>query len=74
MSLLNVGTLDRITRLTFGLTFFLAAFPVNTFLGGGPAFLCGALGAILLLTGAVGVCPLYMPFGIRTTHDNQTPD
>ncbi len=69
MSLINVGTLDRITRLTFGLTLFLAAFPVNTFLGGTAALACGVLGGILLFTGVVGVCPLYMPFGIRTTND-----
>lgn len=69
MSLLNVGLLDRVTRLTLGLTLVFAAFPVNLFMGGGPAFLCGALGAVLLLTGAVGFCPIYLPFGIRTTND-----
>lgn len=70
MSLLNVGTLDRITRLIFGLTLFLAAFPMNTFLGGTAALACGALGVILLVTGAVGFCPLYLPFGFRSTDDN----
>lgn len=65
----NVGLLDRITRLMFGITFFIAAFPINSFLGGGAAFLSGAIGVVLLLTGAVGFCPLYLPFKIRTTND-----
>lgn len=69
MSLNNVGTLDRVTRLIIGLTLFLAAFPMNTFLGGTAALVSGVLGGILLLTGLVGVCPLYLPFGIRTTND-----
>lgn len=69
MSLINVGPIDRITRLILGLTFFLAAFPMNMFLGGTAALICGVLGGVLLFTGAVGVCPLYLPFGIRTTHD-----
>ncbi len=74
MSLLNVGPIDRISRLTIGLTLFLAAFPVNTFLGGAAAITCGVLGGILLLTGAVGFCPLYLPFGLRTTHDTDKPE
>jgi hypothetical protein len=69
MSLINVGTIDRITRLTIGLTLFLAAFPMNTFLGGTAALASGVLGGILLFTGVVGFCPLYLPFGVRTTNE-----
>lgn len=71
MSLINVGTIDRITRLTIGLTLFLAAFPLNAMVSGTAALASGVIGGILLFTGVVGVCPLYLPFGIRTTHDKQ---
>lgn len=56
---INEGTTDRIIRVVAGVA--LAAvggFAVTGVLG----IVLIVLGAILILTGAVGVCPAYMPF------------
>ncbi|MDZ4261598.1 MAG: DUF2892 domain-containing protein [Pseudomonadota bacterium] len=56
---MNVGTIDRTIRVVVGLVMAVLAF-------------AGALGAwawigvVLLLTGIIGVCPLYKLFGINT--------
>lgn len=55
----NEGTLDRGLRVALGL-----ALLALTQLG--PATPWGYLGAIPLLTGLVGFCPLYRVFGIST--------
>lgn len=54
----NVGALDRSTRIIAGLAV----------IGAGIYFKSwwGAVGAIPLLTAAVGWCPLYAPFGLST--------
>jgi fatty acid desaturase len=58
------GSLDRIVRVTVGLAALLLALIGP--LGGGWSWAVGAVGAILLVTGAVGFCPLYAVFGMRT--------
>lgn len=55
----NEGRLDRVLRVTFGLTILSLAFI-------GPKTALGYLGAIPLLTGIVGFCPLYRLLGLRT--------
>lgn len=55
----NVGSLDRLLRITLGLG--LLAWAT---LGGGP--LWAWVGIVPLATGALGWCPAYMPFGIST--------
>jgi hypothetical protein len=60
MSSLNVGNLDRLLRLVIGLTLIgLAAF--------GRIGAWGYVGFVPLLTGMVGMCPLYRLFGVSTT-------
>ncbi len=54
----NVGGMDRILRIALGLA--VAGWGVwaqNPW---------GALGLVPLLTGVVGWCPAYLPFGMRT--------
>lgn len=63
----NVGTLDRIVRVTLGIVLL----PAGLFLLGGLrgsvlGLVVTGLGAIGLLTGFTGFCPLYIPFGINT--------
>jgi hypothetical protein len=63
----NAGILDRIVRVTLGMVLL----PVGLFLLGGMqgsvlGLVVAALGAIGLLTGFTGFCPLYIPFGINT--------
>jgi len=54
----NMGKTDRIIRVVLGILIIAAGFYFNT--------LWGALGLILLATGAIGWCPLYMPFHFST--------
>jgi hypothetical protein len=54
----NVGTADRIIRAILGIVI----------IGLGLTFKSwwGIVGIILLLTSAVGICGLYIPFGFNT--------
>jgi hypothetical protein len=53
----NVGTLDRAIRIIVGLA--LGAGVVAGAVAGPLAYVIGAVAAIMLVTGAVGFCPLY---------------
>ena len=57
----NVGGFDRIARIIVGL-----ALIVFALLAEGALRWAGLLGVVLLVTGVVRWCPLYIPFGIRT--------
>jgi hypothetical protein len=60
----NEGTVDRIIRAVVGVAALLGAFAIGS---GSIAFvLLLVVGAILLVTAAVGFCPLYRVFGINT--------
>ncbi|MEI7644527.1 MAG: DUF2892 domain-containing protein [Chloroflexales bacterium] len=63
-SLFNVGMIDRAARLLLGVFLFVLAFGILSGIG---QIIAGGLGAIMLLTGAMGVCPIYRIFEIRTT-------
>jgi hypothetical protein len=60
MSQLNIGNLDRALRILLGLV--LIGLAVSGTIG-----LWGYLGVVLVLTGAVALCPLYKLLGISTT-------
>jgi hypothetical protein len=55
----NEGTLDRVLRVIAGLALLSIVFI-------GPQSPLGWVGLVPLLTGLVGVCPVYSLFGIRT--------
>ncbi len=57
--MVNEGTLDRTLRVVLGLGLLSLAFV-------GPRSFLGLIGAVPLLTGLVGFCPLYRVLGIRT--------
>lgn len=59
MKLLNEGGVDRGIRVVVGLVLLSLVFI-------GPKTPWGWIGLLPLITGAVGVCPAYMPFGIKT--------
>lgn len=60
---LNVGRPDRTARVVGGLVLLaLALFAV----GGFWAILFGLVGLVLIVTGAVGFCPLYRVLGLST--------
>lgn len=55
---LNVGTVDRIIRIVVGLVIAAAGIYFRNWLG--------LIAIIPFATAVVGVCPLYLPFGIST--------
>ena len=61
---INTANWDRIVRVVAGLALIgLGFFGVIPGVWG---IVAGTLGIVFLLTGIVGVCPLYMPFGFHT--------
>lgn len=62
----NVGTVDRAIRALLGIAALVAAFTVPQLAAGWPHWVAIAVGAILVLTSLLAVCPAYLPFGIRT--------
>ncbi|SLN62787.1 hypothetical protein PSA7680_03306 [Pseudoruegeria aquimaris] len=55
----NEGTLDRVLRVILGLALLSLVFV-------GPQTLWGLVGLVPLVTGLVGVCPIYSLLGIKT--------
>ena len=60
----NMGTLDRIIRVS--LVVLIAVLYFTGVISGTWAIVLGVVAAVFLLTSLVGVCPLYMPFGLST--------
>lgn len=59
----NEGTVDRTLRILVGLA--LIASPIGVY-GIENAHGWGWIGLVPLMTGLVGICPLYSLFGIKT--------
>ena len=54
----NVGGIDRIVRILVGLAVIgWGVYAQNWW---------GVIGAVALLTGLIGWCPMYLPFGLKT--------
>ncbi len=62
---MNVGTIDRAIRVVVGLAL-LALFFVYP--GAWWLWITSIVGVILVATGAVGTCPIYMALGMSTRH------
>lgn len=60
----NMGGIDRIIRLIVALV--VAGLIITGVVQGVLAIILGVLAAIFVLTSAIGFCPLYAPFGLRT--------
>lgn len=58
--MINEGTGDRILRIVFGLA-------ILSLLFIGPKSNWAWLGLVPLITGLVGMCPIYSLLGVRTT-------
>ncbi|MEN3044206.1 MAG: DUF2892 domain-containing protein [Candidatus Hydrothermales bacterium] len=59
----NVGGIDRWIRIILGI--------IIIFLGIYFKSLWGIIGLVPLITGIIGFCPLYLPFGISTCKINK---
>lgn len=60
----NMGLLDRLVRV--GLVAVVAVLFFTGQLSTTAAIVLGALAVVFLATSAIGVCPLYLPFGLST--------
>ncbi|WP_296422907.1 DUF2892 domain-containing protein [Yoonia sp.] len=64
----NVGTVDRFIRFVVGIALFIA--PLLNFMGTGSsavvAYVLMGIGAILVLTSVMRVCPIYRVLGLST--------
>lgn len=68
----NVGGLDRVLRLTLGGILFLAGlFLLASRIT--PGVILAVVGVLVLLTGIVRFCALYIPFGISTARPGAQP-
>ena len=61
---MNEGTIDRVVRIVLGVVLLYVGIMV---VGGVWGIVIDVLGAIALLTGIVGFCPLYKLFGSFST-------
>ena len=60
----NMGTIDRGIRIVIALTVGVLYFMGQ--ISGTAAIILGILAVVFVLTGLVGTCPLYLPFGLST--------
>jgi len=60
----NVGTIDRVIRILVGLVV-IGLYFLNM-ITGTLAIVFLVLAGVFILTGLIRVCPLYIPFGIKT--------
>ena len=61
---LNESNVDRIIRAVAGVVLLYLGF--GGVLGGGLGIAADVIGAVLLLTGAIGFCPLYAMIKVST--------
>lgn len=61
----NMGTVDRALRALIGILALLGAFVLGWF-SGWMVWAAAAVGVIMLVTAAMGTCPLYRLVGINT--------
>jgi hypothetical protein len=64
----NVGTVDRVIRIVAGLVLLSLVFVLE-----GNARWWGLVGLLPLVTGLIGWCAVYVPFGIDTCRGQHTP-
>lgn len=60
----NESSIDRIIRLVIGVAALVGAFAVG--LGSVGGIILAVVGVVMLVTAAVGFCPLYRVFGLST--------
>lgn len=60
----NESSLDRIIRLVIGVAALVGAFAIG--IGSVAGIVLAVVGVVMLVTAAVGFCPLYRVFGLST--------
>lgn len=64
----NIGTMDRNIRIAVAVI--IAILYLAHVITGVLAIVLSAAAVVFLLTAVLGVCPLYLPFGINTCKKN----
>lgn len=64
----NMGSADSIIRLILAAIFAILYFTHTV--TGTPGVMLAVLAAVFVLTAIIRICPLYLPFGLRT-HKNK---
>lgn len=63
----NVGSVDRGVRALIGIVAIILAFTMFHVMDGGVAGIIAlVIGVVMLLTAAIAMCPLYLPFKMST--------
>lgn len=65
----NMGTFDRVARISAAVILVWAAFGTAFAATGLPHWLFLAIAAVFLLTSIMGNCPLYSLLGLKTCRD-----
>lgn len=68
----NMGSTDRILRILIALIIITLYFTTNIF-SHTAAIILLIVSTVFILTSIVGVCPLYLPLGIRTCARKKLP-
>jgi len=66
----NMGSLDRILRTVAALV--VGVLYATSTLGGTTALVLGVGAVAFLLTSFVGTCPVYLPMGLSTRHEQRS--
>ncbi|MCS3628180.1 YgaP family membrane protein [Salinibacter ruber] len=66
----NMGSLDRILRTVAALV--VGVLYATGTLGGTTALVLGVGAVAFLLTSFVGTCPVYLPMGLSTRHEQRS--
>lgn len=66
----NVGNADRVIRILLAVA--VVAMIIGDVLSGTLAIILGVVAALLLLTSAMGFCPIYFPFKISTHKETKS--
>jgi hypothetical protein len=61
----NMGTIDKLIRILVAVVFAVLYF--THVVSGTLGIILLALAGIFVLTSLLSICPLYLPFGLRTT-------
>ena len=64
----NMGTVDRAIRISAAIA--VVVLFLTPLISGPLAIILGVIAAIFVLTGFVGVCPLYIPLKLSTAGKN----
>jgi hypothetical protein len=68
----NMGITDRVIRIL--LVVLVAVLYFTKVIHGALAIVLGIIALVFLLTSIFGVCPLYIPFGIKTICKGKTEE